>query len=168
MTETGAESAPAVVADAEVSLEEVVRTLDLLHVRTLKYSGELLAPRPRKPATMEFSIVPAFRMRGRELDCKFEVAAPIKDGDGKALAALEVAIVATFSVPAETSLNKELIDQFIGKVALMVAMPFLREAVQSLTVRLGIPPLTVGLLKAGGLTPTSAAVDGFSYRPGRP
>jgi hypothetical protein len=76
----------------------------------------------------------------------------------------DVNFLLVYEVQGQQPLEAEDLEAFGNVSALFAAYPYLREQLQSLTVRSGLPPLTIGVYRlpvsgTGGLGPTSPTTD---------
>ncbi|MFY1696691.1 MULTISPECIES: hypothetical protein [unclassified Solwaraspora] len=84
-----------------------------------------------------------------------EVAHP--EADSVELARIELDLVSEYMPEKDFQLpGSEVLEEFGDKIAVYVAYPYIREAVSSMTLRLGFPALTLGLLQDGQRVPSSA------------
>lgn len=136
---------------------DLVHKAELLDVRVVKWHGELLTKAPSSIETDEISISieSSFRVVEEGFDCRYNVKLPIVS-NGAHVANIEVATIASFKLPAGMEPSRDDVRAFMGSVGYFVAMPFIREAVQTMSVRLGLDALTLGLLVQGQDSPASA------------
>jgi hypothetical protein len=149
------ESSPA--ADSEDALRDLVSRADLVDVRVTKWHAELLTESPVEVGELEIKTTSAFRYRGEGFDTRFNVDAPLSSPSGEdRVASIQVQIVATFSLDEGDKPDRVLMRKFMDQVAFFVVMPFIREGLHSLSMRIGLDPITIGLLQQGKETPGTA------------
>ena len=69
-----------------------------------------------------------------------------------------MSLVVSFGLDEGMALDKEMISRFIDNVAFFIAIPFIRETLQSMSARLGLNPLTLGMLKTRSAASLSASL----------
>ncbi|MEV7329772.1 hypothetical protein [Micromonospora sp. NPDC093244] len=149
------ESSPAV--DSEDALRDLVARADLLDVRVTKWHAELLTESPVEVGELNLKVISAFRYRGDGFDTRFTVDAPLSSPtDDEEVASIQIQIVATFSLAEDGRPDRLLMRKFMDQVAFFVVMPFIREGLHSLSMRIGLEPITLGLLHQGKDTPSTA------------
>jgi hypothetical protein len=139
-------------------LKELVQRAELTEIRYTKWHAELLVEEPGDVGEIEVKITHSLRVRGTTFDTKFEVDVPVLSEDEKDLARIEMAIVASFTLEGGEPPERKLVSEFIRRVAFFVVMPFIRESLHSLSTRLGLEPITIGLLQQGSAMPVQAWV----------
>ncbi len=153
-------------SDSTQALREFVARTDLKEVRVTKWHAELLADEPTEVGKLALKFKSAFRYRNTGFDTRFTIEAPITaQGSEDDLANLQVEVLASFDLEGDAKPDKALLKEFTEQVALVVVMPFIREGLHSLSLRIGLDPVTLGLLHRGNDYPTSAWMG---RRKGRP
>lgn len=100
-----------------------------------------------------------YRYAGSDLQCRWSLDLPIETRD-RAFASIEVTVLETFAITDGDRPSPEALSLFMEQTALPIAMPYLREAIQSMGARLGIGPIVLGLSQDAGRPPKSAMVQG--------
>ncbi|MGN9912577.1 hypothetical protein ACTMTJ_34070 [Phytohabitans sp. LJ34] len=118
---------------------------------------ELFRDGPLDDVEAELAVSAAYRRRSEGFSCKFSVAAPLTTVAGEAIATFEVDVIVSFDLDQPPGDLDQLIPAFSANVGFFVAFPFIREALQSMSVRVGLPPLTLGLLRRGSEAPLTAS-----------
>ncbi|MFG3557425.1 hypothetical protein ACGGAQ_23865 [Micromonospora sp. NPDC047557] len=149
--------APPSTADSEPALRDLVSRADLLDVRVAKWHAELLTDSAVEVGELEVRVESAWRLRGDGFETRFNVDAPLASPSGEdQVASIQVNIIANFSLSEGEKPNRALMRKFIDQVAFFVVMPFIREGLHSLSMRIGLEPITIGLLHQGKETPQTA------------
>lgn len=130
-------------------LKELLQHIDISDIRFTQYSGELLVDRPGAIDSVHSNVSVKTRHddTGLDLKCVFEVKLR---SESVSVAAIDVAIVQTFTLDeaswGQVLREEEVTREFAEKVAFSSITPYFREALQSMCVRLGLGPITLGLL----------------------
>lgn len=85
-----------------------------------------------------------------ELLGAFPVTVNIQDGDSDDLASLSVLIRTTHAICDELTIEgREAVPHYLGIVGWMQVWPYVRAEIQSLSTKLGFPPLTLPVILTG-------------------
>lgn len=156
----------------EDELGEFVAQAELTGVRFARVAGELAVDEPAAVAGVTQKIQPEVRLRIDGFDCRFGIDTRILDIEHNIQATITVDVIASFGFPAAVSddgapleeVSEEmeppsgaLMQRFVQQVAYFVVFPYVRETVQSISTRLGLGAMTLGLLRADG-GPTSFSI----------
>lgn len=142
--------------DLDQLLKGLVERTDLIDVRTTKWYAELLSDEPLEGAELNLRITSQSRNTEKGFDIRFNVDAPLVSSSKSEIAAIQVGVVASFSLKGEERPDRVLLKAFIDQVALFVVMPFIRESLHSLSARIGLEPITIGLLHQDKRSPSKA------------
>ncbi|MTK05445.1 hypothetical protein [Micromonospora sp. CP22] len=143
--------------DRDEALKALVAQADLTDIRVTKWHAELLSDTPAEVGELDLKVASAFRLSDEGFDTRFSVDAPlVSRGGGERVASVQMVVVASFSLASQKKPEKELLSAFMDQVAFFVVMPFIREGLHSLSMRIGLEPITIGLLHQGKATPTTA------------
>jgi hypothetical protein len=143
--------------DDQRLLQDLVPHAELREIRVVRWHGDLESSAKAPAPELTISARRGFRIRDNEFDCRYEMNIPIQADDDSPMAKIEVVVVAHFAVPQGRHPDKEAVRKYTESVGYLIAMPFIREAVQTISVRLGLEPLTLGLLEQGQHGPATAA-----------
>ncbi|WP_144127757.1 hypothetical protein [Catellatospora sichuanensis] len=144
-------------AGVEEVLADFVRKTDLIGVRFLRINGEVLEEDLRDVSNLNMRVVPTVRLRpGGTFDCRYDLTAQVLDSDNETLANLEVSLVASFVCDDADGTPTKTVELFIEQVGYFVVFPYVREALQSVTSRLALGSITLGLLQQGESSPMTA------------
>lgn len=161
MTDTT--SVPAKETDS--ALWRLIKGVELVDVRVVRWHSELRDYYARLLKDLEPEFVVEFRHDAETMQFRWIFDTILKSMTGKPVADLGLTLVQTFEFTdpdAGLGLSSDLIRGFAEKTAIISIIPFVREAVQTMTVRLGLPAVTLGLARAGSAGPRS-----FSVRDGQ-
>lgn len=128
---------------------EFLENVELLDVKFAKVSGEILAEADETPTQVELEIQAGYRVVDGQLHCRFNMGVPVKGADGALVARMDIAVVAAFALAAEFKPAREAIDAFMQSNAFLMTVPFFREALQSMSIKLDLPAITFGLFRRG-------------------
>lgn len=130
--------------DLAAPVSERVEVMEILLAESMTKRG---AVRDRLPAKLAMSVNVETQVDKEEkvvsVRPRFVVSAKYEEADDEELVRIEAQFVLRYRVPSFESLKKANIDAFGELNGLYNAWPYWREFVQSTTVRMGLPPLTV-------------------------
>lgn len=140
MTET---SAPSLSAGSIESADynEFVHGLVLLEVNTVRLVAEALRPGLSPETTYELRASVA--TEESHLFLRYDAAASLLGDDGDPVARIETALVLVFRI--DSTPPPEIVEHFGSTSGTLMAHPYLREALQSLSARLGYPGVLLPL-----------------------
>ncbi|MGA5220196.1 hypothetical protein ACPCAE_29560 [Streptomyces cinereoruber] len=95
--------------------------------------------------------------------CKDEYVAALSNEDGESVATIKASFVAAFSVDLEDDPGDEALEDFANSTGKLVIRPYAREFMQQMSIRMGLPALTLEVLRFRG-----AVVDDESETTSRP
>ena len=147
------------VDPAETMIAELAARSELVDVRVVKWRGELVGEPTNGSRELGLRIAMAYRVPDEGFECKFDVSAPLADDEGSLIADLAVAVITSFRTTSDGTPSDDAVKAFMHRIAYVVATPFIREAIQTLTTRLGLEPLTLGLLQSGNDLPVEASMQ---------
>lgn len=109
--------------------------------------------------TVEFGVGNVgFKQENNEILIHFEHKAQFSDGDGDTTATISLVHVVRFTSIEELDLNEDLVSNWVfGNVYFMV-YPYVRQALQDTCLRLDLPPVVLGYLKRGEISPESVTL----------
>lgn len=153
--------------DRDGALKELVVRTELAGIRVTKWHAELLSDTPEEAGELDLKVSSAFRYQQDGFDVRFSVDAPlVSPGGGDKVASIQIDVVASFSLAEGETPGRDLMRAFMDQVAFFVVVPFLREGLHSLSARIGLEPITLGLLHQGKKTPTTAWMNNRQFRDG--
>lgn len=126
---------------------------DLMDIRMVKSSFEHRGfPQNGSPISYHLNINPDAKMA--ETSDKFvmsaeftiEISQDIED-ETNDIARIEFVLVGMYNIEEELEFTEEEVDAFSKSTGIFALYPYAREYVQSVTSRLGLPALTLGLHK---------------------
>lgn len=152
----------------EIPLEEFVARTELIGVRVTHLAGRLLVDDPDVVDVAE-----TLRLRvnsdsevfqSERFQCCYRVSAVLVNGASEEIASIEVEIVASFGMLDDSGIDADYLPGFIKHVGYVIVFPFAREAIQTLTLRLGLEPVTLGLLHQDRDMPASVSFGHGTYK----
>ncbi|MFI5839101.1 hypothetical protein ACIA8K_05205 [Catenuloplanes sp. NPDC051500] len=158
MTETA--SPP---AEVDTDLWDVVQGVELIDIRVVRWNSELLDYASNSVGKFDPVLDVDFRRDDETMQLRWSFDSTLSSATGQEVATLGLTLVQTFAFTdaiANVELSRELVQRFIAKTAVISIIPFVREAVQTMTVRLGLPAVTLGLVRAGETGPQVFSVRG--------
>ncbi|MFD8914314.1 hypothetical protein [Streptomyces sp. NPDC059575] len=82
--------------------------------------------------------------------CKDEYVAALSNEDGESVATIKASFVAAFSVNLEDDPGSEALEDFANSTGKLVIRPYAREFMQQISIRMGLPALTLEVLRFRG------------------
>lgn len=82
--------------------------------------------------------------------CKDEYVAQLRNTDGETIAEIKASFVAAFSVECDEEPDKDELEEFAGSTGRLVLRPYAREFMHQMSTRMGIPALTLEVLRFKG------------------
>ena len=145
------------------ALNDLTQSLRFANIYTLRFAGNRRLSDDAE--SFRVTVSPAFVRLPDRLDYLFEATCEPFNTDGDLVADLSLSIIATFDVLENAdsgAWSVEAIHSFGGEVALYSVYPYLRQAVQDLGGRIGLPNMTMDLLKRGQPLPLGLALAGVN------
>ncbi|MFJ8833253.1 hypothetical protein [Micromonospora aurantiaca] len=143
------------------ALWELIQSVELIDIRLVRLEGELHDFGADKVSDIDPELQTQFRQTEKTIQCLWTLDTEVRDPDGDKIADLGVSVLQVFAFtdpPMNRDIPNELLIEFIEKTAVLSVIPFVREAVQTMSVRLGLSPITFGLVRAGTTGPTAFSV----------
>jgi hypothetical protein len=140
-------SDPVDVASLVDRVANVHDRLRLMDVRTQRLVGEVFGELPLSVDSVSVSVAaPEVLVEPPRVACRFtERVALLGEGE-KQLAVVEVVLVLEFALDGQEDLDGEAVAVYVDRNAFFIAHPYLREAVQMTTSRLGLDAVVLGVL----------------------
>jgi hypothetical protein len=149
--------------DQEAALLDLLQSVDLLDIRILRWHSELLDLHAHAVSEIQPELESQFRSDEKAIQCRWSFDTQVLSEAGEPVAEVGLTVLQIFAFtgrPMRHSVSGELIREFVEKTAVISVMPFIREALQTMTVRLGLQAVTLGLARAGSLGPETYSVRG--------
>lgn len=133
------------VSDRKVeSLQDLVAAVDLVGVTFIELRAERVAAREVDPESMQIGI--AQEVSSEVITLSFRGIVKVETAD--VVAAVQTRFA--FTNPADaSSIPESVLEEFIEKLGIMTAYPYIRQGIHTLSTMLGIAPVTLGFLRAG-------------------
>jgi len=121
--------------------------LSNVHVRRL--AGEVFVPPPLAVARIGFRVAtPDVQIRQSHFACRFTERVVLLNAAGQHLALVEVVCVLEFSLDDGPEPDSEELYAYAGHDAYYIADPYIREAIQTITTKLGLESVVLGILNS--------------------
>ncbi|WP_329185703.1 hypothetical protein [Actinacidiphila glaucinigra] len=91
--------------------------------------------------------------------CKDDYVAELTNQDGESIAEIKASFVAAFSADLEVDPGEEALNDFANSTGRLVLRPYAREFMQQMTIRMGLPALTLEVLRFRGSVIEDGATD---------
>jgi hypothetical protein len=138
---------------------ELLARLTLANVYSFKFSAE--RHMAGDPDQFAIDIEPLHALSEDRVDYLFEAKCFPRTDEGEDIATIEASIVCSFDFDdpeVAESADVEVIEWIGGNVALFAAYPYIRESIQAHATRLGMPNLTMDILKRGRELPDGVRI----------
>ncbi|WP_158711357.1 hypothetical protein [Streptomyces sp. NRRL S-1824] len=131
-----------------------LRTVVLNECHAVRHSGGT-------PSHVKVSLESNMASGRERVDYMFKAECALSAGDSDDIppvADISVTIVVNFSVSEGREVSEAAFKTFGEDVGILAAYPYLRQNIQDLSSRIGLPPLTLGLMRRDDSSPLSAAM----------
>ncbi|MEV7231977.1 hypothetical protein AB0M79_33960 [Polymorphospora sp. NPDC051019] len=122
---------------------QVSNHLALLDLRLVNIVGNLIFPSPKRPLDLEASVLVDLTRFSEFVTYDIKYMLSVKDRDDSSVMDTEITLNLLFKVKDEVNPTESDLRAFGSVGALDIAHPYMRETVQSLTARMGLPPLVL-------------------------
>ncbi|GAB7037639.1 MULTISPECIES: hypothetical protein [Catenuloplanes] len=142
--------------ETDSDLWTVIQGVELIDIRVVRWHSELLDYASSAIRDFDPVLDVDFRRDDDSMQLRWSFDSVLRSTGDVDVARLGLTLVQTFAFTealAGAELSGELVQRFIEKTAVISVIPFVREAVQTMTVRLGLPAVTLGLVRAGETGP---------------
>jgi hypothetical protein len=146
------------------------RAIELVDVDFNRLNAEVDSSlRRATPAGLTFDTEgPFYRLAedDRGIDVRYGTAVQIRDEERNEIANLAAMVLMRFEVEDEVDFEEPEtaeVEQFVTGIAARVAFPYLREALQSLAYRCGLPKIVIGISRDPSKNPELIWVGPTAY-----
>lgn len=137
--------------EAYVSPEQVgalIERAKLREIRLARWHGEAPPGTEGPVEDVEARLEPArMRVTADHLSLWFEHRVDCRNATGESVAEIETGVILDFDMAAGPEPELPVVACFADTNGAFMAWPYIREAVQSMSVRLGLAPVTLGILQ---------------------
>jgi preprotein translocase subunit SecB len=139
--------------DALRAFHEMLRLKD---IRTVRYCASLVMDEPDEVERVMLRIhPPRYRLDDHRFDCRFDFRLELMNADDSAIGNMEVELSSQFDSDHEiTGVKDETIGAYIDSNVFFIIYPYFREAIQSLSLRLGLPPIILAIIDRASPRPS--------------
>lgn len=137
------------------AVKKIVDGTHLVRVYLSKVSGELTYPVPIDYSTFEYeSAEPEYMFIESTLLCRLSYKVLLKDSDHDTVGIIEISALVHYRVTVDIdSSDDEAVGLFMQYNSAMSSWPYVREAVSSVSSKMGFRPLTLGMWRFGSDKP---------------
>lgn len=131
-----------------------LKTIVLKECHAVRHSGET-------PSHVKVSLESNMAAGQDRVDYMFKANCTLSSDtteDTPAVADISVSIVVNFAISEGPQASESVLSAFGEEVGILAAYPYLRQNIQDLSSRIGLPALTLGLMRRGDSSPLSAAM----------
>jgi len=145
------------MSDTSLSLEDLLPQLTLTEIAGRAVEARREGPLPCEGVSFEARWGAAIHPEGVTFEVLERV--DLAGAEGQAIATISASVAVVFSLPERSRLegHGESLAALAG-FAHLSAHPFLRSSIATLSSQIGLPIVTVGLLRAGSANPESVTV----------
>lgn len=157
MTEAPPDSPPAATGqdDLRTRLGALHDRLRLRDVRLERILGEVVGEPPLQVGAVSFTMDdPEVLVQPPRFACRFVLRLGLLDEEEGRLASVEVSLLLEFEIEGDELPDPEAVRLYVDRNAFFIGYPYLREAVQNTTMKLGLDPVVLGVLGRGDERPT--------------
>jgi hypothetical protein len=148
--------------EAESLIERVTTLNERLHlgdVHIRRLVGEVFVQPPLPIAKIGFHMAaPDVQIRESHFACRFTQRVLLLDDASQHLALVEVVCVLEFRLDDGPEPDSEALSAYAAHDAYYVAHPYIREAIQATTTKLGLDPVILGVLDLREGRPSEIAI----------
>lgn len=158
MPDEAASTGGAIPAEVRDAAADLIRNAEITDIRAVRIVGELADPAtpPRTDAlTTTFEIGVAYACDVGVFGNKFDYRFVLADPNDVNVATIEFSLVVDYRVDPTYAPLPAAADFVTTSTGYFAAYPFARELLESMTARLGLSPLVLGMLPHGALSPRS-------------
>lgn len=139
------------------------KRLGLEDIQLVRWSGKVReGVDDVEPKSLTAELRGHYRFHGQFFQCRWSVKAPLT-ADGRPVAEIAATFVETFVVTDGPKPSGDVLQAFMKECALPVAMPYVREAVQNMSSKLGLGSVVLGLFHIPGHLPYSASFKRYRF-----
>lgn len=139
-------TAPEVPPPADV--EALVRRLNVRDVRIVKTAGEAPPGAVRPDLTVETALdPPRMRITQGDVSLWFEHHVRLTTTAGEVVATIETGLTVDYDLAGDEPPSEAVVGCFAETNGVFMAWPYIRQAVQDVSVRLGLAPVVLGILR---------------------
>jgi hypothetical protein len=129
-------------------VKALIERITLRGIRLLRWAGDTSPGRVDVVTQVEARFQPPrMRIEKDELSLWFEHRVRCQDEGGEEVATIETGIVMDFAVTGDEVPELSVVSCFADSNGAFIAWPYIREAVQAMSTRLGLAPITLGILR---------------------
>ncbi|MYT70023.1 MULTISPECIES: hypothetical protein [unclassified Streptomyces] len=138
-------------------LLDLIERCDLVQVNTQECHA--VRHSSSNPVIVNVSLGSEMSPGDDRVDYRFTMTSEMVTGEQETVAELKVVMVARFSISEGAAAGEAVLSAFGNEVATMVVYPYVRQQTQDLAGRIGLPNLTLGLMKRDDGKQVAASLD---------
>ncbi len=136
--------------DVQVTLNEVkhlISRLTMRQIRVVRWRGEALRESDGAVHDVDVRLEPArMRISPGGMSLWFDHHVECSNLDGECIATIETGVIIDFDLAGDEEPTLSVVACFADTNGAFIAWPYIREAVQTMSLRLGLAPITLGIL----------------------
>ncbi|MEU9215105.1 hypothetical protein AB0D47_01010 [Streptomyces sp. NPDC048376] len=138
-------------------LLDLIERCDLVNVTTQECHA--VRHSSSKPAIVNVSLGSEMSPSADRVDYRFTMNSEMVTREQETVAELKVVMIARFSISEGAAVGEAVLSAFGNEVATMAVYPYVRQQTQDLAGRIGLPNLTLGLMKRDDGKQVAASLD---------
>jgi hypothetical protein len=145
--------------DLASRVKHLVEHAILRDVRLVRWSGELspgyIAPVQTVRVHGE---TPMYRLSSGALSCRFDFRVELLDDGEESFGNITADVLVDYELAAECDTDEQTVSCFMDTNAFFMAYPYIREAIHSMSARLGVDAVLLGILRRDELRPSGVTI----------
>lgn len=133
------------LVDAEV-YNAFVSAVTLDRIEVVKVMAERRAP--GDVVSTDFDLEASYLIGERSLHWRFDCTATAQDDDGETLGDVEASVLVTMEYGGGDEPSEMVMRQFASSSVVFLAYPYLREAIATTALRIGLPDVLLPLVRS--------------------
>jgi hypothetical protein len=141
-------------------ITSLIERTTLIEIRLVHYEGHLEIDLVRPTDSVKVhGEPPRYRSDTESIGCRFRHRVELRGGDNdSAHATVEIEHLITFALESGPPPSEDAISEWIDRNVFFMLYPYLRESVQSMTLRLGLDPVVLGVLERHAEGPKEVSI----------
>jgi len=129
-------------------VEALIERMSLTAVRLVRWNGDSLPGTQGPVSSVDAALEPPrMRILPTEVSLWFEHRVECRNTDGDAIAEIETGVLVDFELSGDDEPELPVVACFADTNGAFIAWPYIREAVQTMSTRLGLAPIVLGVLR---------------------
>ena len=146
-------------SDLLEQVEDLVRRTSLVDIRLIHWSGDVRFDIRAETKQLRIDAgTPDYRIDDDSISCRFRHTVELLDDDENAYATVEAHHIANFALEPGSDVSEDAVSAWVDHNVFFMIYPYLREAIQTMTTRLNVDPVVLGVLSRNGARPSGGSI----------